>query len=736
MALVLAAGTQGARDRPRAFLTLIVRSLAAASLMFAPASSRSALAQSVTGAVLVRVTSSAAPIAGGRVTAGAATALSDERGEAQLELPAGRQTITVDHQGFARATAVVDVVAGNQVSAAVRLRPLRFESEVTVLAATRTGTVLEDQPLHVEAVPQEELEENLTIAPGRLTTLFEELPGLRIESAAPTLGGVGLRLRGLRGRYTRVLVDELPLLGEEAGSLGLLQTSPLDLAQVEVIKGVSSALYSGALGGVVNLVSRRPEGEPTALVAVSSLRGADAVAFLPHRLSERWGYTLLAASDAQDEQDVDRDGWAELPGYRRATLRPRLYWADENGDSLLATVGAMGERRDGGTLRGRATPAGGAFTDRLGSQRLDGGVVGHFALAGERLLAVHASFASTERSRRRGGTAEHDRLRSGFAEVSLAGSRGRHTWVLGAATHHEGAGVQGGAALVTPGAGAFAQDEYTLSPRLRLAAGGRLDHSARYGTSCDPLVSLLWKPGKPWQVRLAGGAGHALPSLLSDEAAEVGLAAVSPPGRLRTERARSAALDVGWTAGAWEIDGAAFVSDIRDPLVTREVGDELVLANDPGTERARGTELLLRYTRGPLHVIANHTWLDAWTRDPNQPAPLSSAAVPDHAAELAAILESEARGRIGVELAYTGRQRLELDPYRRVSPPYVEINVLGELRFGEAGVFVSATNLTAVRQTRFDPLLLPAQTPAGRWTTDVWGPLAGRAVELGVRFEM
>jgi outer membrane receptor protein involved in Fe transport len=72
-----------------------------------------------------------------------------------------------------------------------------------------------------------------------------------------------VRVQGLRGRYTQVLSDGLPLYGGQTGGLGLLQIPPMDLGGVEVIKGVASALYGGtALGGVVNLVSRRPGEEP------------------------------------------------------------------------------------------------------------------------------------------------------------------------------------------------------------------------------------------------------------------------------------------------------------------------------------------------------------------------------------------------------------------------------------------------------------------------------------------
>ena len=74
------------------------------------------------------------------------------------------------------------------------------------------------------------------------------------------IGTSKFRIQGLRGRYTQILSDGLPLYGEATG-LGPLQIPPMDLGRVEVIKGAASALYgSSALGGVINLISRRPDG--------------------------------------------------------------------------------------------------------------------------------------------------------------------------------------------------------------------------------------------------------------------------------------------------------------------------------------------------------------------------------------------------------------------------------------------------------------------------------------------
>jgi iron complex outermembrane receptor protein len=97
--------------------------------------------------------------------------------------------------------------------------------------------------------------------------------------------------------------------------------------------------------------------------------------------------------------------------------------------------------------------------------------------------------------------------------------------------------------------------------------------------------------------------------------------------------------------------------------------------------------------------------------------------------------EAEDVGRLGLEIYYTGRQRLEVNPYRDESRPYVVVGVLAERRIGRARLFINAENVTGVRQTRWDSLLRPSQGPDGRWTVDAWAPLDGRVFNGGVRFD-
>ena len=134
-------------------------------------------------------------------------------------------------------------------------------------------------------------------------------------------------------------------------------------------------------------------------------------------------------------------------------------------------------------------------------------------------------------------------------------------------------------------------------------------------------------------------------------------------------------------------------------------------------------------------MLANSTFLDV-SEVPLGEARRDADLVPRFSAELAIIVEDEDRGRIGAEISYTGRQQLADDPFLSRSEPFVELNVLGEMKVGRASIFLTALNLTNVRQRDYEPLLRPTPGPAGDPITDVWASLTGRTFNIGVRMEL
>ncbi|HET8644909.1 MAG TPA: TonB-dependent receptor, partial [Vicinamibacteria bacterium] len=216
-------------------------------------------AQPASGRVHARVVHDGVPVAGAVITAAARTWTTGVEGAITLELAPGPVRLEITAPGLEAEAAEVTVPAGGEVRVLVELRaPLELEEEV-IVSATRSGKRLQDQAVRVEVLEREEIEEKLLMTPGDVAMLLNETSGLRVQVAAPSLGAANVRVQGLRGRYTQILADGLPLYGGQTGSIGLLQIPPMDLGQVEIIKGAASAFYgASALGGVVNLVSRRP----------------------------------------------------------------------------------------------------------------------------------------------------------------------------------------------------------------------------------------------------------------------------------------------------------------------------------------------------------------------------------------------------------------------------------------------------------------------------------------------
>jgi iron complex outermembrane receptor protein len=546
-----------------------------------------------------------------------------------------------------------------------------------------------------------------------------------------------VRIQGLRGRYTQLLSDGLPLYGGQTGALGPLQIPPMDLGQVEVIKGAASALYGAtALGGVVNLISRRPEDDRELLLNQTTLGGTDAVLWLAGDPEGSWGYTLLASGHRQSDADVDDDGWADLPGFGRAVARPRVFWDDGRGRSVFLTVGGMAEDREGGTVEGGTTPAGTAFAEDLETRRLDGGLVGSWLLSDTRRLTVRGSAMAQRHRHTFGATIERDLHRTEFVEVALAGQDGDHAWVAGGALQHESYDGRDVSAFdfgyTIPAL--FLQDELSPDPRLTLSASVRIDHHSEYGAFANPRLSVLVRPGE-WVIRASGGTGYFAPSPFTEETEAVGLARLNAFGDLEAERAKGAMLDVGRAVGPWELNATLFGSRVEDALVVAPDGaGGLSLSNATGPVRTWGTELLARYEGGPLHVNATHVYTRSSEVTPGGAIRREVPLTPRHTVGLVAAWELEGTGRIGAEVYYTGRQALEDNPYRSESEPYWVLGVLAERRVGPVRLFVNFENLLDTRQTTHDRLVLPSRSPEGEWVTGVWAPLDGRVINGGGRW--
>lgn len=608
-----------------------------------------------------------------------------------------------------------------------------------VVSATRNDRRVEDQPMRVEVVEPEEVAEKVAMTPGDVAMLLNETGGLRVQNTGPAVGSANVRIHGLRGRYTQLLADGLPLYGE-AGAIGLLQIPPMDLLQVEIVKGAASALYGpSALGGLINLVSRRPvRRESELLLNATTQRGGDAVFFGARPLGGPWGGTLLLGGHGQTRFDRDADGWADLPGYERLLMRPRLFYDNHDGRMLFVTAGVTAERRRGGTLDGRVAPDNAPYQVSQRTRRFDAGLSAVTPLGRGLTLKGRASGMLAMHRHAYGDSIDDDRHLSGLAEVTLGRPSERSAWLLGAALPVErfrsDSVARLGYTFTAPAL--FGQVDLSPSARIAIQASGRVDFHSEYGTQASPRLSALWRAAGDWSVRVSGGLGYFAPTPFVEEVDAVGLRSITV-APLRAERATMLSADIGGLVGPVEINATVFASSIAHPVQLDQIGpDSLELANAGQSVRSQGFDLVARLVREPWHVVA------AWTFVYATEAACSTCATrrevslnPRHSAGLVAAFEQ--RGwRVGGELYVTGRQALDGNPYRAKSPTYAVVGLLVQRDIGRARLFVNFENLGDARMTRRDPLLLPVFSSRTGWTTDAWGPLEGRVVNGGMRLAL
>ncbi|HEY9450723.1 MAG TPA: TonB-dependent receptor plug domain-containing protein, partial [Gemmatimonadaceae bacterium] len=190
-------------------------------------------AQSDHATIRVRVLQDTVPVEGALVRTRRVGRPTDAEGRVMLRVVPGPHSVIVARIGFLPDTLDVTVAAGQDTSVTVQLEKRDAELESVVVLATRAERRVEDTPIRVEVVDEEEVAEKVAMTPGDVSMLLNETSGLRVQTTSPSLGGAAVRVQGLQGRYTLLLADGLPLYGGQAGGLGLLQIPPVDLGRVE-----------------------------------------------------------------------------------------------------------------------------------------------------------------------------------------------------------------------------------------------------------------------------------------------------------------------------------------------------------------------------------------------------------------------------------------------------------------------------------------------------------------------
>jgi iron complex outermembrane receptor protein len=639
----------------------------------------------------------------------------------------------------------VEVPASVPGPLAVALEMTEKEEQEVVVTSTRQNRSVRNIPTRVEVISGEELEEKGNMRPGDIRMLLNESTGIQTQQVSATSANASIRIQGLDGRYTQLLKDGFPLYAGFSGGLGLLQTPPLDLRQVEIIKGASSTLYGGgAIAGMINLVSRvpTPERELRLLVNGTSAGGLDLDGFYGQRW-KKWGLTVYGGRNSNAAYNPSGEvPFSAIPRFHRYVFNPKLFFYFSERTRLSLGVNLGWENRIGGDmqyLRGHGDSSH-AYFERNKSQRFSTQLSLENRLNEQSSLTVKNSVGSFNRTITIPGYVFDGRQRSSYSEAAYNRHGDRMDWVVGLNVYTDGFREHRTDTFPKRNyqqntVGGFIQHTWTANTWLQTETGLRADHVANYGWAVLPRVSALFKWSPSWTSRIGGGMGYKTPTIFTEETERIQYQGVLPvsPERNKLERSAGVNADVNyrtsWFDGrlSFSINQLFFYTRIQDPLVLDTLPGPLYrLSNSSGYLQAKGSETNVKLGYGDVKLYLGYTFTDTHLNENGviRENPLTVR----HRLNNVLVYEKEGQWKLGLEGYYYSTEPLNDGKTGRA---FWTFGFMAEKIGDRWSLFINFENFTDTRQTRFDTIYTgPVSRPVFR---DIYAPLDGRVINGGVK---
>jgi outer membrane receptor for ferrienterochelin and colicins len=618
-----------------------------------------------------------------------------------------------------------------------------------IVSSSRINGRIKDLPTRVEVLGTEDMEEETSMHPSNVAMLLSEASGIQTQQTSVSSGNVQIRILGLDGKYTQLLKDGFPMYSGFSNGLSVMQIPPLDLSQVELIKGSSSSLYGGdAIAGIIDFISKKPSAQPEwNVLANQTMRGGTDLGSFYAARNRQWGLTLLNTFTHQTPVDIDNDGFTVLPKLTAFTVNPKLFWYPTDSSSVSLAVNSTYDNRIGGDLQAvkygpsLAHP----YTEKNRSDRDFYQLEYTQHWAGSQVLTVRNSTSVFNRDIDIMSYSFSGRQTSTFSELSYTFKWGSHTAVAGLNVSTDVfAEDRRTDSLIRDyhfaTAGIFIQDDWSLGKRWVLETGIRNDNQNRYGNFLLPRLSVLYRISPEWSLRAGGGLGYKSATIFDAQTEETAYKDVLPIGdTVRADRSAGLNADLSYSGTIWEdsrvtIDQSFFYTAVDHPLEL-----DSLPANAAGTiftwfrnaanpYTTRGFETTVRWRQEGWSLFAGYTYVDARTGVAALP---HIALAPQSKVVFDLSNEKDNDYRIALEAFYTGPQYLYDGSRTR---DFWVTGLLLEKDIKRVSLVLNFEDLTDTRQTRFGPVVIPPLT--NPTFNEIYAPLEGFMANLAVKLRI
>jgi len=678
-------------------------------------------------------------------TNGAAT---DLNGYVELKnIPDGKQVIVYRYIGYEERTDTIEFPLVNNDPIEILLGSADEEMEEVVISTTRSTRTIQNIPTRVEFISGEELEEKANMKPGDIRMVLSESTGIQTQQTSATSASSNIKIQGLDGRYTQIIRDGFPMFSGFSGGLSIMQVAPLDLKQVEIIKGSASTLYGGgAIAGLVNLVSKTPE-EKRVLnfnINATSAGGLDLNAFYSQKF-KKVGVTIFASRNSNAPYDPAGIGLTAIPKFERYTLNPKLFFYINDKTTLNMGVNSSIENRIGGDIqyiKGKGDSTHSYFEKNLTNRYATQLAFDHkFGVCSH--ISFKNSFSYFDRSIQIPTYFFKGNQLGSFSELSYSNHKEKSEWIAGVnvytdnfTEHKDSSKFNRSYVLNT--IGFFAQNIRTITKWLQIEAGIRGDYAPNYGFFPLPRLSLLFKITDKLTSRLGGGLGYKSPTIFTEQAEAMQFQNIKEINRntIKAETSEGINFDINYRTSLFDgkvtfnINQLFFYTKLNKPLVIdTSVTGSYYFANANGHIDTRGGETNIKIGYKHFKLFLGYTYTDTKLHYNGvyQVNPLT----PKHRINNILMYEIENKWKFGIEAYYFSPQLLSDGTTGR---DYWLCGFMAEKMWKRFSIYINFENFMDTRQTRFGSIYTGTET--NPQFKQIYAPVDGFVVNGGIKLKL
>ncbi|OSY89464.1 hypothetical protein WH52_02180 [Tenacibaculum holothuriorum] len=651
-------------------------------------------------------------------------------------IPNGNQTFIVSFIGFETVEKNVSFPT-NQTEIIIELHEDEESLDEVVIQSTRSKRSIAEIPTRIEVVGAEELGEKAVMNSANIAMVLRESTGIQMQQTSANSANQSIRIQGLDGRFTQLLKDGFPVFGGFSSGLSIMQIPPLDLKQVEIIKGSSSTLYGGgAIAGLVNLVSKQPkeEREVRLMFDQTSRSGSTLNAFYSEKFN-KFGLTLYTSGNMQNATDVNDDHFTDIPKVRSFSLNPSLFYYPNEKETWRLNFNTTIENRIGGdvdVINNNPSPQH-SFSEENKSQRYGTQLSYTNEISDDKSFNFKNSISYFKRDLLLPNTQFKGKQWATFTEATFNLYKEKSDWVFGANVITEKF-IEDKTAVLDRSynqftAGAFSQNNWEFAEKMTLESGLRVDYNENYGVFVLPRISLFIKYNDVVSSRIGGGLGYKIPTIFTEDAEQRSYENVLGinPTNFDAETSLGFNADVNYKTKIFNdnvslsFNQLVFFTRLKNSLLLQQNGTKYEFTNASNSLNSYGAETNVKLKYKDFILFTNYAYNNV-KMNGNQ-----KALTPKHSIGGVLMYEVHDKWRIGYEAYYKSSQ---LRNNLTTTPNYWTMGFMVMRTFGKVSIYMNFENFTDTKQQNYQSMIMPPHHNPG--FTDIWAPTDGFIFNTGI----